>query len=347
MRTIKKTKAYSLVIGKLGKGCKQCINGEKLVLFITGLCRNTCYFCPISDDKKNKDIIYANERKVKHLNEIVEEVKISRAKGCGITGGDPLLRLDRAIKVIQLLKKNFGKNFHIHMYTPLNLINKNILKKLEKSGLDEIRFHPLLWQKDLWHKINFKIKIKKGIEIPIIPCKEKEIKQLLDFLDVDFVNLNELEIADNSFNKLIEMGFKQKNRMSYAVKGSEELAKRLLKYCINKKYDVHYCTALLKNKVQLGERLKRRAKNAAKPFDYITKEGSLIRGFIEAKNTKEVKSILLKEKVSKELIEIRKNEVLTSIPVVHDLKEKLKKYKKGYSEVYPTYDELEVERSYI
>ncbi|MFA5888561.1 MAG: radical SAM protein, partial [Candidatus Nanoarchaeia archaeon] len=63
MSEIKKTPYKSYAIGELPKGCQMCVRGEKEVIFVTGVCSRqpTCYFCPISDQKHGKDVIYANE----------------------------------------------------------------------------------------------------------------------------------------------------------------------------------------------------------------------------------------------------------------------------------------------
>ena len=66
-----------------------CVKGEKLVLFVTGLCPRQCYFCPISDKKYKKDVIYADEWPVTNIHQIIEEAKLIDAKGAGFTGGDP------------------------------------------------------------------------------------------------------------------------------------------------------------------------------------------------------------------------------------------------------------------
>ncbi len=285
---MQKTPYYSYKLGNLPKGCQLCVQGSKLVLFVTGICSRACYFCPISDKKYKKDVIYADEWPVTNINQIIEEAKLIEAKGAGITGGDPLCKLWRTLFCIRKLKKQFGKNFHIHLYTPLNLINKKTLAKLYNAGLDEIRFHPNLDNNKVWRRIrlakNYNWKI--GIEIPVIPKKEKQTKKLIDFLSeikIDFLNLNELEIADNKQSKLSELGYKTKNELSYAVKGSEELALKLLRYCKGKIKNVHYCTAKLKDKVQLANRIKRRAKNIARPYDIINKDGTLTRGAIYLK----------------------------------------------------------------
>src|SRR3990172_2095039 len=37
--------------GSLPVGCRQCTDGAKMVLFVTGLCSFHCFYCPVSDEK--------------------------------------------------------------------------------------------------------------------------------------------------------------------------------------------------------------------------------------------------------------------------------------------------------
>jgi len=92
-----KTKYFSEKINRLPKGCKMCVKGRKLVLFVTGKCSRKCFYCSISDNKYQNNTIYANERKVNSFNDIINEAKISSSKGAGLTGGDPLADLPRTI----------------------------------------------------------------------------------------------------------------------------------------------------------------------------------------------------------------------------------------------------------
>ncbi len=278
-----KTPSFSYRIGKLPKGCRMCVKGEKLVLFETGFCNNNCAYCPISEQKKNKDVIFANEMHVKKDADIITEAKASKSKGAGITGGDPLTRIERTANHIRLLKKQFGKEFHIHLYTVPNLITTEKLEKLYKAGLDEIRIHPNIDNDAMWDKVKLlkQFTWAVGMEIPVIPGKEKETKKLLDFIKdkVDFVNLNELELSDTNESKLREMGFIPKKKYAYEVKGSEKMGKMLMRYCLNKGFkQAHFCTVKLKDGVQLFNRIKRRAENTAYPFDTKQKNGVLTRG---------------------------------------------------------------------
>ena len=160
---INKTPWHSWCTGKIAKGCAYCVQGRKLVLFVTGICPRKCYFCPVSDQKYGKDVIYANERVISADSankDILEEADSMQAKGAGITGGDPLMKLDRTISYIKLLKEKFGARFHIHLYTSLDLVTEESLKKLFEAGLDEIRFHPDLKNKSNWDKISIANKFK-------------------------------------------------------------------------------------------------------------------------------------------------------------------------------------------
>ncbi|WNY22849.1 hypothetical protein MmiHf6_01340 [Methanimicrococcus hongohii] len=134
----------------LPDGCLCCRKGAKMVLFVTGICRKTCFFCPLSVERKNKDVIFANERAVYSDSDVLEEARSMNAEGTGITGGEPLLELERVIHYIHLLKNEFGKNHHIHLYTS-TAPSENDLKELADAGLDEIRFHPPI---EIWKKMS-------------------------------------------------------------------------------------------------------------------------------------------------------------------------------------------------
>ena len=389
---LQKTPYYSYKIGSLPKGCQMCVKGEKLVLFITGLCPRSCYFCPISDKKYKKDVTYADEWPTTDINQIVKEAKLISAKGAGLTGGDPLCKLQRTISYIKALKKQFGKEFHIHLYTSLDLVTENNLKKLYNSGLDEIRIHLDFEDNKLWAKLALPLAFEwdVGIEIPVIPSKEAEIKKIIQIIDninknsenkIKFLNLNELEIADNKVSKLAKLGYKTKDQFSYAIKGSNELALKLLSFIMDKKIklNVHYCTATLKDKVQLANRIKRRAKNTAKPSDIINKDGTLTRGVIyleelkpsfnynsmlkeikQAKRNNIIKKLniiknQLKQdfKIKNEVIDVDKNKlrILTSVKEIRTINKNSKLLNKelilAIVTEYPTHDQLKLDIEFL
>jgi pyruvate formate-lyase activating enzyme-like uncharacterized protein len=72
-RSIKNTGHFSKCTGEISKGCRLCVKGRKLVVFVTGVCSRNCYYCPLSEEKKNKDVIFANERPVNSKSDIISE----------------------------------------------------------------------------------------------------------------------------------------------------------------------------------------------------------------------------------------------------------------------------------
>lgn len=292
---IRKTPYHSLRLRSLAQGCKQCVRGEKGVLYITGVCERNCSFCPTADEKKNADVMFINEQQItttsfaKQWNTIRVELDRQGARGIGITGGNPLLRLKRTTSHIKKLKATYGPTFHIHLYTTLTpLTSRDKLSALYRAGLDEIRFHPDLDSSEQWHIleeiIDSRWKWDVGIEIPLLPDKKKQTRALLDYFSplVDFINLNELEMADNSFTDFSELGYHCKDDSSYAVKKSFELGVDCLIRQEKKKETpkVHLCTAELKNTVQLGNRIKRTAHHTKQAHDIVTPDGMLRRGAI-------------------------------------------------------------------
>ncbi|HEY6239189.1 MAG TPA: radical SAM protein, partial [Thermoplasmata archaeon] len=195
--------------GELSPACQQCREGRKLVLFVTGLCRFRCFYCPVSERRNQKDVTYANERVVTCDEDILEEARAIGAGGTGITGGDPLGEIDRTERYVRLLKKEFGPAHNIHLYT--HEPNAEKLQRLARAGLDEFRLHiphylwgPLAADGGAYRAVLEAAPswgLRRGVEIPVLPEKESELLSLLRALDgigVDFVNLNELEFSETN-----------------------------------------------------------------------------------------------------------------------------------------------------
>ncbi len=289
------TKWYSnRVKGTIPKGCQYCSLGSKLVLFITGECDSNCFYCPLTKEKRS-DVIFANEKQIHSFSEAYAEAVMISALGAGITGGDPATHLSRTLEYLSKLKKRFGQEFHCHLYTSYSL-SYDDLKALHLAGLDEIRFHPprLLLTEEMKISISDakSLSWNVGFEIPVIPDKHEAIQNIIEFAEkanLDFVNLNELEITEENLLKLSKLGYHTKTNLSVAVKGSEELALKILRNNRKKRITLHYCSSSYKDNIQLRNRLKRRAKRYALSSDEITDDGLIVRARIIVK---EVKSLL-------------------------------------------------------
>ena len=173
----------SLRIGPLSEGCVKCINGEKIVLYTTGSCSVGCAYCPIPEDRQKIDDVYINERKLSldsiGLETLFDESEMCLADGVGITGGDPMEVPERTIQYIRDIREQFGKDYHLHLYTSGIFFrdNRNLIDKLFEAGLDELRFHPKqiraypIWEIAAETKRRFPDH-SIGFEIVMISCKD-------------------------------------------------------------------------------------------------------------------------------------------------------------------------------
>lgn len=345
---LKKMECGSACNGHVAAGCEHCINGSKMVLLVTGQCKWNCYYCPVSLEKKGLDVIYANEARVSTDEEIIGEAESMDATGTGITGGDPLLDLNRTVHMIELLKSRFGKDHHIHLYTAT--IDPEKVSKLEEAGLDEIRFHPMV---SMWdHMQDTKLKeimestgMDVGIEVPAIPGKEDELSAMISYatsIGIGFINLNELEFSESNWDMMAEYGYEVKDDISSAVKGSFETAIAVMKR--NKKANIHFCASAFKDGVQLRRRLIRRAEHICTDYQAVTDDGTLVRGYVYSDDLDKVVEKLRELDVPDSLFLVLENKVEVAPWVLEDIADELG-FKCYISEQYPTSDGLEVERT--
>jgi len=306
-------------------GCRLCQQGAKMVLFVTGLCPKSCFYCPLSDERRGKDLVFANERPVKSDEDLLKEAGLMDALGTGITGGEPLLKVERVLYYIRLLKTSFGKEHHIHLYTSL-APDRETLEKLAEAGLDEIRFHP---PQAVWGELmqspyaaalqNAKdLGMETGIEIPSLEGAEK-VAAFAEEMDI-FLNLNELEFSDNNSEELLKNGFSLESDTSCAAAGSCAHAENAFRACKR----VHFCSSTYKDAVQLRKRFQRIAKNTAREFDEITEDGTLIYGVINGGDQELAEKILREEEVPDKLFEVKEGKIELAWWVLEDLKDELK-----------------------
>ena len=343
-----KMECGSLCTGRVAEGCRHCIDGSKMVLFVTGRCGWNCYYCPVSLEKKGKDVIYANEGRVYTDEEIIAEAEAMDATGTGITGGDPLLDMDRTVHMIRLLKDRFGKGHHIHLYTAT--IDPEKAKRLQDAGLDEIRFHP---PESVWTEMSStrlretveSLDIDVGVEVPALPHRERELNALVAYcreVGVDFVNLNELEFSESNWDMMEAYGYSVRDELSSAVDGSRETAVAVLK--ANKRADVHFCSSTFKDGIQLRRRLIRRAEHTAKPYQQVTEDGTLVRGYLYAKDLGAAESELRSMGVPEDMYEVLQDRIEVAPWILEDIADSVE-HRCYLSEQYPTADGLEVERT--
>jgi len=266
----------------MARGCELCFPGAKAVIFVTGLCDDGCFYCPVSRDKLGHDVLYVNEEAVTGLDDLILEISRAGATSASITGGDPLARPDRTLQVIKALKEHFGPDFHIHLYTSGRYLTPDLARALEAAGLDEIRLHPT--KPSLIERVGIaaSTRMSVGIEIPIGPGLEEWAKKILaeaERLGAEFANLNELEFVEPNARELLSRGLRESRRRPFTVEGALEAALRVLEWAAeNLQIPVHFCPATYKDRVQTLNRLRRTARTDLRWFEQPTPSGTVLYG---------------------------------------------------------------------
>ncbi len=264
----------------LSKGCEQCANGGKMVLFVYGYCdQRDCFYCPLGENRKNVTEVYANERQVESPDDILEEAHRMDALGTSITGGEPQEVLNRTCQYISMLKDEFGEDHHTHLYTGITGGREN-MRALAEAGLDEIRFHPPFEQWGDLHGTEWEDILHIAREEGLTPAFEipgiRAETEFLDFLDegaAAFCNINEFEMSQGNFRRMQQEGYELKDGHMSAVEGSHDILETMGDHP-----KVYFCTSVFKDAAQHRNRLKRTAYNIRRPFDEVTDDGTLVYG---------------------------------------------------------------------
>jgi hypothetical protein len=353
-------------------GCIQCQTGSKLVLFVTGHCHWMCDYCPLSENRREVDVMFANERPCTDFTQVIEEAKAMNATGTGITGGDPLMAREHTIEAIKALKAEFGPQHHIHMYTSIPFAVEHAASFAE-AGLDEIRFHLL------------KLELKKylptmqacknaglvvGVEIPAEPDEEQRLFELLEELrdaPIEFLNLNELEITTGNHSEMELRGFNLSNEMTAGAEGSAELSLALRDrvMCaelaipdvhdelLREAYGFHlkFCTSSYKDAGQLRARFKRRAGHTLRPYEELTDDDTIIFGALFSSTSlieSDIEEILEETGISADWI--FRDDVNQRIEMPVELAEEFAQEVDApvaIIEVHPTHERLEVSLTWL
>ena len=328
-----------------------------MVLLVTGKCGKGCFYCPLSNAKKDQDCFFADEMPLDGIEGALEEAKLIRAHGTGITGGDPLLAMERTEKAIKMLKDSFGEEHHIHIYTAT--LDTEKIEKLVNAGLDELRYHPR--PKD-WGDIEgdrarlarvLDMPINVGVEIPSLPDMLDNMTMLAGYLDemgVLFLNINELEYSEGNYQALLGKGYVVEEDTSAAMHGSREAAMSVLEFAEEEgmALSVHYCSSSFKEGVQLRNRLIRRADTIARQMDVVTDDGTILKGVVEIGGLppqEALRKIVDILHVDEELVSIDADKKRIEVaPWVLEKGSKKLPFDCFIVEEYPTWDRLEVER---
>ncbi|MEM0494809.1 MAG: 4Fe-4S cluster-binding domain-containing protein [Thermofilum sp.] len=282
---IRKLPSGSAVYGKLPRGCELCQQGLKTVVFLTGLCPQRCFYCPLSSERKDKDVLYVNEvlSSPENLFEtVLAEVLRSASMGVSITGGEPLAKPNLVTGLTRFLKDKLSRDFHVHLYTSGIPLGGKLVGDLVDSGVDEMRIHSPLHRLE---KVLETVKqegdgLSVGLEYPALPGKLDQLLLLLDIAEkreLDFIVLNELEFTETNAQSLLLRGYSMLPDYRGA-QGSRETALALLEEAEKRAatVNVHFCPVSVKDSVQTSLRVYRHANLNALPYHVVTDEGTVL-----------------------------------------------------------------------
>ena len=355
---VRSTGYGSHLVGELPEGCRLCTLGAKLVLFVTGRCSRRCFYCPLSPERKGADGTYANERPVHQDGDVLLEARLMDALGSGFTGGDPLIVPDRTLGLLSLLKSEFGRDHHIHLYTARSDLPSTLLSRLRRAGLDELRFHASLAHRRVMKRAageGFDV----GVEIPSIPGRAENMKGIASMADACgavFLNLNELEMCETTSGAFRRRGLRLVGGHSMAVEGSLEEAMEVARFCEdNTSLNVHVCPSGLKDSVQLKNRLGRMAKRVKRPYEMIDEANLLVKTVITPRNRMSGPQLSrmageLRRRLSLDAELLEHNEERGRLETLPDLAREIslivdaEKVEVALTEEYPTWDRFETER---
>ncbi|PWC12190.1 radical SAM protein [Brenneria corticis] len=257
----------SIHINWISDACVACRTGEEsYTAFLSLKCHRNCYFC---FNQNQQDYEYYQH----HLRQAAREVRQMSQQGAplryaALTGGEPLLHKQAATDFFAQLHDEFPA-VHSRLYTAGDPLDRDTARKLQQSGLKEIRFSIKIDDPpEKQARIMRRIRLARDfiptvmVEMPVIPGTLAQMRQLLRELDdigVDGINLLEFCFPLSNAETFRHLGFELKYppyQVYYnywyagglAIANSENTALALMLFALDNglKLGVHYCS--LENK---------------------------------------------------------------------------------------------------
>jgi pyruvate formate-lyase activating enzyme-like uncharacterized protein len=263
--------------GTLSPGCRICGEGSWSCLFINGKCNCRCFYCPAPQD----DISIPTTNRLTFGKSLEYSDYVSRFgfEGVSISGGEPLLTVEKTLRYITDVRRKCGDDLHIWLYTNGALLTPDIVKRLRDAGLDEIRFDLSARNYDLT-ALNMAVGHIPvvTVEIPAVPEDLDTLTRLIPVLHesgVNHLNLHHLRLTPHNIKHLKNRGYTFLHGEKVTVLESELTALTLLERgCENGwKLSINYCAFAYKNQHQKAATRKRNASFIMKPHESVTANG--------------------------------------------------------------------------
>jgi pyruvate formate-lyase activating enzyme-like uncharacterized protein len=264
---------------QLSPGCRLCVEGSWSCLFVNGRCNLSCFYCPSAQDDIGEPT--TNNLSFSSADHYLAYLKHFGFRGFSLSGGEPLLTLERSLDYLLTAKKHFGDQIHSWIYTNGSLVTPDILARLRDCGLDEIRFDIGARDYSLDKTLLAVGQIPTvTVEIPAVPEEKERLKTALKQMadgGVNFLNLHQLRLTNYNYRHFRDRPYTYLHGEKVTVLESELTALELLKYAQDEQLElpINYCSFVYKNRYQKVAARSRGAADMAKGHEQVTAAGYL------------------------------------------------------------------------
>lgn len=263
----------------LSPGCRSCLEGDWSCLFITGNCNCRCFYCPTAQDVGGDP--GTNNLDFPKVDDYVDYLARFNFTGASISGGEPLLVLEKSLKYLTAIRRRLGDGIHLWLYTNGTLLTRDIARRLRDAGLDEIRVDIGATGYAL-DQLRLAVGIIPHItvEIPAIPEEGGLLREkLVEMAEsgVNYLNLHQLRLTGHNYAHLAGRGYTFLHGERVTVLESELTALELLRYSLDRQLalGVNYCSFVYKNRFQGAAGRRRAGAQIAKKYEDVTASGYL------------------------------------------------------------------------
>lgn len=189
----------------ISPGCMICKTGAWLCTFIGTKCNCFCPNCPNDMVNFGIDISTAHMYGEADIDRILTILEHPVYKGVAISGGEPLLYVDKLVDWISKIRTKFP-DMYIWHYTNGVLATEENLKRVAAAGVNEVRFDLAADNYSLQVLENMERAVRiipsVGIEVPVILEQYNDLIKAIDFADsvgVKYINLHDLYVPDSMY----------------------------------------------------------------------------------------------------------------------------------------------------
>lgn len=264
---------------RLSPGCQTCAAGGWSCLFINGRCNASCFYCPTSQDETGDPL--TNGIPFATPEDYAEYVALFGFTGASISGGEPLLTLERTLAYLDAVRRRCGDAVHLWMYTNGTLLTREIAGELRSAGLGEIRFDIGATNYNL-SKLHLAVGIipTVTVEIPMVPEEEGLLRDKLVEMaatGVQHLNLHQMRLTPYNIKHLAGRAYTFVHGENVTVLESELGALRLVRYAIEQGIDlpVNYCSFPYKRRFQHAAARRRGIPFVRAEHEAVTEAGYL------------------------------------------------------------------------